>query len=198
MLKGGHPDSLGRTEDVVAMVLADRARLEELFATMANPDEVVRLRVGTPWRRSAASNPAGSCRTSSAFSATSGGSSSRPFSGTWPRCSSTYAIASPRTRPGGYRLLQQNLASSTDWIVLNVTMDVLTDWANHDPWLPAGSRRSSSVSARTTGSPSPCVPPSALPSLRSDDPGLGRQATGCREGCAASRAPDGVFCSLDG
>ncbi len=46
MLKGGHPNSLVRTEEVVRVVLADHARLEGLFATMADPDEVVRLRVG--------------------------------------------------------------------------------------------------------------------------------------------------------
>ncbi|MDQ2964496.1 MAG: hypothetical protein M3R57_01395, partial [Chloroflexota bacterium] len=46
MLKGGHPNSLGRTEEVVCTVLADHARLEELFATMVNPDAVVRMRVG--------------------------------------------------------------------------------------------------------------------------------------------------------
>jgi hypothetical protein len=46
MLKGGHPNSLGRTEEVVGIVLADRARLAELFATMPDPDAVVRMRVG--------------------------------------------------------------------------------------------------------------------------------------------------------
>ena len=29
-------------------------------------------------------------------------------------------------------LLQRNLSTSTDWIVLNVTMDVLTEWATGD------------------------------------------------------------------
>ena len=32
-------------------------------------------------------------------------------------------------------LLQRNLSSSTDWIVLNVTMDVLTEWATRDTQL---------------------------------------------------------------
>lgn len=32
MLSGGHPNSLGRTVEVVDMVLADRERLGELFA----------------------------------------------------------------------------------------------------------------------------------------------------------------------
>ena len=46
MLKGGHPNSLGRTAEAVDIMLADRARLSELFAAIADPDEVVRLRVG--------------------------------------------------------------------------------------------------------------------------------------------------------
>ena len=32
-------------------------------------------------------------------------------------------------------LLQRNLTRSTDWIVLNVTMDVLAEWAADDPVL---------------------------------------------------------------
>jgi hypothetical protein len=46
MLKGGHPNSLGRTEEVVGIVLADRARVEELFASATHPDELVRMRAG--------------------------------------------------------------------------------------------------------------------------------------------------------
>lgn len=79
MLTGGHPNSLGRTEEVVGLVLADRARLEGLFATMSDPDEVVRLRVGDALEKVC------------------------------------------REQPG--------------WFVLNVTMDVLTGWAQPDPRL---------------------------------------------------------------
>ena len=46
MLSGGHPNSLGRTSDAVGIVLADPDRLGELFATMADPEELVRMRVG--------------------------------------------------------------------------------------------------------------------------------------------------------
>ena len=35
------------------------------------------------------------------------------------------------------RLLQHNLVTSGDWIVLNTTMDVLTTWARGDPALAA-------------------------------------------------------------
>jgi hypothetical protein len=32
-------------------------------------------------------------------------------------------------------LLQRNLARSSDWIVLNVTMDILAQWTEHHPAL---------------------------------------------------------------
>ena len=43
MLTGGHPNSLGRTIEVVETVLADEARMEELFGCYGSVDEVVRL-----------------------------------------------------------------------------------------------------------------------------------------------------------
>ena len=45
-LRGGHHNSLGNTEQVVGEVLADPNRLTELFATIAEPDPLVRMRVG--------------------------------------------------------------------------------------------------------------------------------------------------------
>ena len=94
MLKGGHPNSLGRTEEVVGIVLADHARLGEFFDTMADPDDLVRLRVGDALEK----------------------------------------VSDDQARRVT-ELLRRNLTSSTDWIVLNVTMDVLTEWAHHDPSL---------------------------------------------------------------
>jgi hypothetical protein len=41
MLQGGHPNSLGRAEKVVSIVLTDRARLDELFTCLADPNDVV-------------------------------------------------------------------------------------------------------------------------------------------------------------
>jgi len=95
MLTGGHPNSLGRTEEVVGVVLADHGRLDELFATMADPDDVVRTRIGDALERSAASDRAGSCRTSNTSSATSGISTSRQSNGTSPRCCSTFTMTFP-------------------------------------------------------------------------------------------------------
>jgi hypothetical protein len=46
MLTGGHRNSLGRTQEVVEITLADGGRLDELFAALADPDELVRMRAG--------------------------------------------------------------------------------------------------------------------------------------------------------
>lgn len=43
ILKGGRPNSLGRTVDVVGIVLADQARFEELHACYQSEDAVARL-----------------------------------------------------------------------------------------------------------------------------------------------------------
>ena len=44
MLTGVHPNSLGRTVEVVDCVLADPPRIEDLYACYHSTDEVVRLR----------------------------------------------------------------------------------------------------------------------------------------------------------
>jgi len=51
MLTGGHPNSLGRTIEVVDKVLADQSLLAELFACYRSEDPVVRLRVSNAMKR---------------------------------------------------------------------------------------------------------------------------------------------------
>lgn len=46
MLAGGNARSLGRTEQVVELVLSRHARLDELFDCVFHADEVVRMRAG--------------------------------------------------------------------------------------------------------------------------------------------------------
>lgn len=57
MLSGAHPNSLGRTLEVVECVLAWPDRIEELFACYSSQDEVVRLRVSSALRRVQAERP---------------------------------------------------------------------------------------------------------------------------------------------
>ena len=51
MLMGGHPNSLGRTIEVVDIVLADSSRLDELYNCYFSNDEVVRLRTSNALKR---------------------------------------------------------------------------------------------------------------------------------------------------
>lgn len=133
MLKGGHPNSLGRTQEVVGIVLADRARLEELFATMADPNEVVRLRVGDALEKVCREQPGWFVAHVERLLGELG-QIEQP-SVRWHVAQMLQHLRSDLSDDQARRateLLQRNLTSSTDWIVLNVTMDVLTTWAHHD------------------------------------------------------------------
>ena len=57
LLTGGHPNSLGRTVEVVEAVLADRAGLAQLHACYFSGDGVVRLRVSRAVKRVTAEHP---------------------------------------------------------------------------------------------------------------------------------------------
>ncbi|MGY1773079.1 hypothetical protein [Blastococcus sp. SYSU D00813] len=134
VLRGGHRNSLGRTGEVVGIVLADRARLEELFAAVADPDEVVRMRVGDALEKVCREQP-GWFRTHVDRLLGDLGQLDQP-SVRWHVAQMLHRLRrdlSVDEAQRATRLLQQNLTTSTDWIVLNVTMDVLTDWAREDP-----------------------------------------------------------------
>ena len=51
MLTGGHPNSLGRTVEVVEMVLANPDRFDELFNCYKSDNAVVRLRTSNAMKR---------------------------------------------------------------------------------------------------------------------------------------------------
>ena len=134
ILKGGYPNSLGRTREVVGMVLAERARLEEMFATMADPDEVVRLRVGDALEKICREQPGWFVAHIERLLGDLG-QITQP-SVRWHVAQMLHRLRTNLSEDQARRatgLLQRNLTTSTDWIVLNVTMDVLTEWAHQDP-----------------------------------------------------------------
>jgi hypothetical protein len=136
MLTGGHPNSLGRTEEVVGIVLADHGRLDELFATMADPDQVVRMRVGDALEKVCRERPTWFVAHIEQL-LDDLGSIDQP-SVQWHVAQMLQHLhndLSPDQAKRAVRLLQRNLTRSTDWIVLNVTMDVLTAWSARDPSL---------------------------------------------------------------
>ena len=133
MLTGGHPNSLGRTVEVVETVLADPSRMEELFGCYGSDDEVVRLRVSNAMRRVQAERPdlvlpfidrligeIGALDQASAQ-----WTLAKLFQAAWHEMSATQ-------RARAKALVQRNLAEHNDWIVLNNSIEVLTEWAGDD------------------------------------------------------------------
>ena len=133
MLKGGHPNSLGRTMEVVEVVLHDQSRLEELFGCLADSDELIRMRAGDALEKV--------CREQRGWFVPQVdrllgevGAIEQP-SVQWHVAQILDHLrgdlADDQTKRAK-KLLKRNLTRSHDWIVLNVTMDVLVGWAEDD------------------------------------------------------------------
>lgn len=133
MLAGGHPNSLGRTQEVVEIVLADHDRLDDLFAAIDSVDEFVRLRVGDALEKVCRDRPEWFLPYVDRL-LNDLGEIDQP-SVQWhvaQMAQHRHGDLSKHQAQRASNLLQRNLHDSKDWIVLNVTMDVLTDWAGHD------------------------------------------------------------------
>ena len=55
-LKGGHPNSLGNTLEVVDTVLGNTDKMEDLFLCYQSDDETVRLRTSNAFKKSSEKN----------------------------------------------------------------------------------------------------------------------------------------------
>ena len=134
MLAGGHPNSLGRTLDVVTSVLARPARFAELFECYAAADPVVRLRTSNALKRVQAERH----------------NLLVPYIdrlideiGELDQASAQWTLAQlfdrladdmdPAQRARARGIMQRNLSAHDDWIVLNATLETLSRWASADP-----------------------------------------------------------------
>lgn len=136
MLTGGHPNSLGRTVEVVAIVLADRARLGELYACYRSDDAVVRLRTSNAFKRISREQPAWLVPFIDSFLTEI--AELDQASAQWTLadlCQTLAALMTPVQRRQAEAVLKRNLAHHTDWIVLNQTMKTLGEWAKDNPEL---------------------------------------------------------------
>lgn len=137
MLRGAK-NNLGRTEEVVAIVLADHARLDEVHQLFFQDDEWVRLRASSSWKRIWRAEPEWAL----------------PYLDSWinevskldqPSVQWTFAqlcleldeLLTARQRATARNRLKSYLEGSADWIVLNSTMPTLTHWAGDRPELAA-------------------------------------------------------------
>ena len=136
LLAGGRPNSLGRTHEVVDLVLANRSRLEELFVALGDPDQLVRLRVGDALEKVCREQPEWFMPHVDRL-IDDVGRIEQP-SVQWHVAQMLDHLRDGLSEEQAWRataLLQDNLTGSTDWIVLNVTMDVLARWAGSDQQL---------------------------------------------------------------
>lgn len=133
MLSGGHPNSLGRTLDVVALVLADKSRLKALFDCYRNADPVVRMRTSNALKRICRAEP--ECLVPWLDHLIAKVSRIEQASAQWTLATlfqllEAYMRTEQKNR--ARRIMQTNLEHFHDWIVLNTTMDTLAAWSERD------------------------------------------------------------------
>lgn len=133
LLSGGHPNSLGRTVDVVECVVAQPNRFAELFDCYSSDDEVVRLRTSSAVKRVEARrhdlllpyidrliDEIGDLDQASAQ---------------WTLAQLFERLAPDMTDvqfKSAKTLIKRNLKCHNDWIVLNCSIQTLSTWARTD------------------------------------------------------------------
>lgn len=133
MLTGGHPNSLGRTVEVVDAVLAKPARLDELYQCYFSQDEVVRLRTSSAMKRVAQAQPdwvmAYMDRLITEISKIDQASTQWTLATLFDMLK---PLMSREQVTGAKKIMKRNLDRHDDWIVLNTTMQTLFNWAETD------------------------------------------------------------------
>ena len=133
MLTGGHPNSLGRTIEVVEIVLKNSSRFEELFACYQSQDEIVRLRTSNAMKRVEAENHALLVPYIDKFLNTV--STIQQASAQWTLAQLFLQLENDMNdtqHEKAIKIMKHNLAEHDDWIVLNHTMKTLGAWATRD------------------------------------------------------------------
>ncbi len=133
MLAGGHPNSLGRTVEVVELVLAAQPRLRELFDCYTSADDVVRLRTSNAVKRVSAEQHSWLLPSLDELIDDVGALQQASAQWTISQLLLRYTNdLSTDQMERAKKLLQGNLLSSDDWIVLNQTLETLAEWARTD------------------------------------------------------------------
>lgn len=132
-LKGGHPNSLGNTIEVVEEVLNNPAYFDELFHCYFSDDEVVRLRTSNAMKRVCKENKPLLLPYIDRFLTEI--SNIDQASTQWTIAQLFELLDKDMTADqieAAKVVLKKNLEEHQDWIVLNTTMKTLTKWARKD------------------------------------------------------------------
>jgi hypothetical protein len=133
MLAGGHHNSLGRTEEVVGIVVADQDRLDELFACLDSPDELVRLRAGDALEKVCRKRPRWFLPYAERFLEEIGKIDQPSVQWHTAQILDHLRHDLPDVqRRRSTDFLRAYLDESDDWIVLSTSMGILTGWAGED------------------------------------------------------------------
>ena len=133
MLTGGHPNSLGRTLEVVDAVLADKRKLKQLYQCYFSADEVVRLRTSSAMKRVSREHPEWLVlyidRLTDEIAKIDQASTQWTLANLFD---TLYFYMTAAQLKKAKQILKHNLKNHLDWIVLNTTMDTLGKWAEED------------------------------------------------------------------
>ncbi|MEL7011720.1 MAG: hypothetical protein AAFO72_00410 [Pseudomonadota bacterium] len=136
MLTGGHPNSLGRTIEVVDTVLADPARFGELYDCYGSEDEIVRLRVSNAMKRVEKERHELLVPYIDGLITEIGDLDQA--SAQWTLADLFFALEpdmDAAQKAAALAIMKRNLAEHHDWIVLNRTMDTLLKWVDAEDGL---------------------------------------------------------------
>ena len=133
LLAGGHPNSLGKTVEVVEIVLASPDRFDELFSCYESSDEVVRLRTSSAMKRVEAESHDLLVPYVDRFIEEVG--ELDQDSAQWTLAQLFLKLEddlSTAQRQKAVAIMKRNLQDRDDWIVLNATIETLARWASTD------------------------------------------------------------------
>lgn len=132
-LKGGHPNSLGNTVEIVDEVLSQNELFDELFNCYFSTDEVVRLRTSNAMKRICIEKNSILVPYINRFLDEI--AKIDQASTQWTLAQLFGMLENKMTDAQiekAKSILKHNLANHNDWIVLIQTMEVLTIWAMKD------------------------------------------------------------------
>ncbi len=130
MLTGGHPNSLGKTIEVVGEVLAKPDKLEALFNCYFSDNENVRLRTSNALKRISVEQLEWLIpyidRLLEEISKIDQASTKWTLAQLFE---SLEKHMTKKQKSNAINILKDNLATHSDWIVLNSTTETLSNWA---------------------------------------------------------------------